>query len=124
MFRRFVMALIIPLFIFAPVIASEKTGLSVCPSRLHFETAKGFSEARNIKIENSGTEPVIVRAELVEIVKDKNGSADYTKRPAEASSLSSWLHVEPATFALEPKTSVFAKLTLSVPEYIRSHDYR
>ncbi|HET9234488.1 MAG TPA: hypothetical protein VFP10_10135, partial [Candidatus Eisenbacteria bacterium] len=99
---------------FAPQ-ARADLSLDVSPIRIHVSLHAGDEYTNSVRVQNSGLEPVRLRAYLQDWSLDEGGTPFFHPAGTEKRTASLWIEAAPSDFLLEPGETKFVRFTAKVP---------
>ena len=115
MMRRTLFSLVVVVAGFAPQ-ARADLSLDVSPIRIHVSLHAGDEYTNSVRVQNSGLEPVRLRAYLQDWSLDEGGTPLFHPAGTEKRTASLWIEAAPSDFLLEPGETKFVRFTAKVPK--------
>ena len=104
--------------------ANAQTSVEVTPLRLELKATPGGATTQAITVNNSGKEPVRVRATIADWHLSRDGSPQFVEATDPKFSASSWMRVAPPEIVVDAGKEATVRFTLSVPGGASPAGYR
>ena len=99
-------------------------GIRIDKPKIRLTISSGSYDGGEIKVENTGEEPITVKAYLEDWVYTKqDGGKEFMPKGTTPMSCSNWITFYPADFTLKPGTSQMVRYTVSVPADAKGGHY-
>jgi hypothetical protein len=92
-------------------------GVRIDKPKIRFTVAPGGHVSDEIKVENTGREPISVRVYLEDwVYSDQEGGKEFMPKGTTPMSCANWINFNPTDFKLTPAEERVVRFTVSVPE--------
>lgn len=103
---------------------SAQTSVEVSPLRVELKSAPGGSTTQAITVNNTGTEPVRVRATLSDWHLARDGSPQFVEAENARYSATAWIRLAPPEQVIEAGKEGTVRFTLAIPADAEPAGYR
>jgi P pilus assembly chaperone PapD len=101
-----------------PLTAAAQGGISVWPTWVELTVNRGEQAGKIIHVQNQGSEPIAIRAYVMDFSIDREGNFVFSEPGHESYSASRWLSVAETDFTLAPGESQEIEVRLSAPSEV------
>ncbi len=110
----FSIAVVVSCVLFA---GSARAGLRIDSPKVRLSIPAGGHQGGDIKVENTGTDPISVRVYLEDwVFSDQTGGKTFFPKGTQKDSCAEWINFYPADMELAPGASQILRYTVTVPQ--------
>ena len=121
--RALIGATIVVAVAWAPALA--QVSVEVSPLRVELQAAPGATTTQAITVTNAGTEPIRVRAVVVDWDLSRDGAPQFEGVPEGGRySARAWVRIAPPEQVIQPAQDATVRFSLSVPQEVDPAGYR
>ena len=124
--RKWIPLLIIFTFfsLTASALGINNIGMEVEPSRFEMLVAPNRGSIGAITLTNTGTEPLMINANLCDWNMDEQGTASFSPPNLSPASCAGWVTFNPRVFRLNPGKKQVVRFSIAPPANTRTSEYR
>lgn len=107
-----------------PAPAAAQTSVEVSPLRVELKSAAGGTTTQAVTVNNTGSEPVRVRATLSDWYLSRDGAPQFADAENPRYSATAWVRIAPPEQVIEPGKEGTVRFTLAIPADAEPAGYR